>query len=550
MRPSGAPRAPTRGTRFVPDLSDEAPNLGLRIADLERQLLEQKDAAEEARAAERNAKARRQGEANRASKLEEEKKTLEVAVEKLQKQLAEGPTRKKKAVNSAQTFSDRVTELSKHVKRLYELDDLPRLFVDCLRRLSKGRTDLRPLLRKAPGFEAVLREIHLERDRSTAEHLRRNVYNKEAFALMRLVVGLSKRECALIQQAFKYRRSKQGRRTRCMLNADSAVGAPELLFDLAGIIAMETQAQERSQIRLGEQADRKCAYVAGPFGVDQAIVNSIEATKSDRTGGMVTCGSCEEQDHVHEDGRRCDCQDWIVNFTGDGALLTQGSSGVRFSEFPGNTELLNQSSNDVTDLVMYQEQSNAEHYLVLKGRLAEIRPALARLYRKGELRPRGERSGKHIKICLLADKPFLRHVCGLTSHNADAFGGPFCSCCDKDLYNFSFDKRTHYGSVSYEQLCNRAHVPLWQALCEPEPEQWSFTCDCCNQVFFYQPRGNLCPAHKLTSHSPRFPEFREPPPPALDESHHNGRPGTRCCPLSTLTATRSPLTRTGTITGV
>ena len=337
MRPSGAPRAPTRGTRFVPDLSDEAPNLGLRIADLERQLLEQKDAAEEARAAERNAKARRQGEANRASKLEEEKKTLEVAVEKLQKQLAEGPTRKKKAVNSAQTFSDRVTELSKHVKRLYELDDLPRLFVDCLRRLSKGRTDLRPLLRKAPGFEAVLREIHLERDRSTAEHLRRNVYNKEAFALMRLVVGLSKRECALIQQAFKYRRSKQGRRTRCMLNADSAVGAPELLFDLAGIIAMETQAQERSQIRLGEQADRKCAYVAGPFGVDQAIVNSIEATKSDRTGGMVTCGSCEEQDHVHEDGRRCDCQDWIVNFTGDGALLTQGSSGVRFSEFPGNT---------------------------------------------------------------------------------------------------------------------------------------------------------------------------------------------------------------------
>ena len=188
MRPSGAPRAPTRGTRFVPDLSDEAPNLGLRIADLERQLLEQKDAAEEARAAERNAKARRQGEANRASKLEEEKKTLEVAVEKLQKQLAEGPTRKKKAVNSAQTFSDRVTELSKHVKRLYELDDLPRLFVDCLRRLSKGRTDLRPLLRKAPGFEAVLREIHLERDRSTAEHLRRNVYNKEAFALLRLIV--------------------------------------------------------------------------------------------------------------------------------------------------------------------------------------------------------------------------------------------------------------------------------------------------------------------------------------------------------------------------
>lgn len=119
---------------------------------------------------------------------------------------------------------------------------------------------------------------------------------------------------------------------------------------------------------------------------------------------------------------------------------------------------------------------------MLKGRLSAIRPALQRLYRKGELRPGGVRSGVFVKLCLVGDKPFIRHVCGLTSHNADAFGAPMCGCRDKDLYNFSMCKRTHYGGISYETLCHRAHVPLWQALGEPEPDEWKFTCDCCHEV--------------------------------------------------------------------
>lgn len=120
---------------------------------------------------------------------------------------------------------------------------------------------------------------------------------------------------------------------------------------------------------------------------------------------------------------------------------------------------------------------------MLQGRLAVIRPSLQRLYQTQELCPGGVRSGIFIKLCLVADKPFIRHVCGLLSHNADAFGSPFCNCTDQDLYNFSKSKRTHYGSVSFELLCARAHVPLWEALGQPEPSNWTLVCDCCQQVY-------------------------------------------------------------------
>mmetsp|Transcript_9321 Transcript_9321/g.19486 ORF Transcript_9321/g.19486 Transcript_9321/m.19486 type:complete len:176 (+) Transcript_9321:429-956(+) len=172
---------------------------------------------------------------------------------------------------------------------------------------------------------------------------------------------------------------------------------------------------------------------------------------------MATMGDCVDRAH-------------IICITGDGANLTHGSTGVRVAFFCGSTEFLNQSSNDVTDLVMYQEASKAEDYTILQGRLAEIRPALQRLYSSHELCPGGVRSGVFVNLCLVADKPFIRHVCGLLSHNADAFGSPFCNCTDKELYNFERCKRTHYGQISFETLCSRAHVPVWEALGQAEPQ--------------------------------------------------------------------------------
>ena len=74
----------------------------------------------------------------------------------------------------------------------------------------------------------------------------------------------------------------------------------------------------------------------------------------------------------------------------------------------------------------------------------------------------------------------------MLSHNADAFGAPFCECCDEngesDLYNYTFDKHTHYGNTTFEDLCHRAHVPVHEALGKRAPAQWKFTCPCCKEV--------------------------------------------------------------------
>ena len=102
---------------------------------------------------------------------------------------------------------------------------------------------------------------------------------------------------------------------------------------------------------------------------------------------------------------------------------------------------------------------------MLAGRLAGVLPDLRRLYNNGEageLLLDGNPTGVFVKMVLVADKPFIRHVCGLLSHNADAFGAPFCTCCDETarpaLYDFTQCKHTHYGQTSFFDLCHRAHV--------------------------------------------------------------------------------------------
>ena len=118
----------------------------------------------------------------------------------------------------------------------------------------------------------------------------------------------------------------------------------------------------------------------------------------------------------------------------------------------------------------------------MKGRLANILPDMRRLYNggeAGELMREGQSTGIFVKLVLSADKPFMRKINGLLSHNANCFGPPSCSCTDKDLYNFTFNKKTHYGKVTFATLCHRAHVPVWQALGLKEPEKWEFFCDGC-----------------------------------------------------------------------
>lgn len=98
--------------------------------------------------------------------------------------------------------------------------------------------------------------------------------------------------------------------------------------------------------------------------------------------------------------------------SGDGAGLTQGKSGVRVGHFCGSTNLLNQSSLDFKNWVFYKEKCKAEDYTVLAGRLSNVFPDLRRLYETGELcDEEGQLTGVHIKLVLVADKPFIRCVC-------------------------------------------------------------------------------------------------------------------------------------------
>ena len=117
------------------------------------------------------------------------------------------------------------------------------------------------------------------------------------------------------------------------------------------------------------------------------------------------------------------------------------------------------------------------------ARTKVVRPQLCRLYREslsrgaGELRnPDGSGSGIFVKLLLTADKPALCHVLGRRSFAHDFFS-PFCDCSEKngDLFNYTYDPLTHFAGLSFEERCNLALVPLWEALGEPEPPDWTIT---------------------------------------------------------------------------
>ena len=391
---------------------------------------------------------------------------LEKEVEQLKEQLAARPAPRGKLAKSAaavhaQKFADELND--------YHNDNVVGIWAAALRILQKRRGfDFRAQLCKSPFFKPVVTQIEVARDVRIGKYLSTHVYPHAAFSLSRLLVNLSKRECQLLNQIFKHERFDDGSKTRWKLCAGSTVPAPEL-FSLNGIISVEDASIKATGITFEQSADKWSATVAGaPFSVDVAIFNMLAQTETSRVGGLATAGT---RDDPH-----------IVVGTGDGAGLSNAFSGVRGGVFPGSTNYLAQSSRDVTTLFMYKAEEKAESWATLKARTNAVRPQLGRIWRDGELKPHGKPSGVFVRFVLSADKPFVRHVNGLRSHNHNHFGAPMCSCTDAQLFDLSKCKRTHYGQITYEMLCNRAHVPLWLALGEPEPVEWSMTCDCCKQV--------------------------------------------------------------------
>jgi hypothetical protein len=73
-------------------------------------------------------------------------------------------------------------------------------------------------------------------------HLRNHVYKDKVFALMRHICKISKIECELMCQTFKWARQADGTRVRAKLCAESCCPAP-LIFDPCAICEGEDEAQ-------------------------------------------------------------------------------------------------------------------------------------------------------------------------------------------------------------------------------------------------------------------------------------------------------------------
>ena len=156
-----------------------------------------------------------------------------------------------------------------------------------------------------------------------AKHLTENVYTDEHFSLLRLVGGMSKRVCGLIEQSIKWVHTKDGKKERQKLRAGSKQNAPTI-FSLAGINAADARAEEESGLKLKDHADRAGADICGKENaLDHAMLQSIERTT--RSGGMATKGTKEEPH--------------LMCMTGDGAGSTDAKSSVRVGHFPGTTKL-------------------------------------------------------------------------------------------------------------------------------------------------------------------------------------------------------------------
>ena len=234
----------------------------------------------------------------------------------------------------------------KHAKRIvavlnrYVPADRASLLMSALRISSQGCDhDLREDIPKTKSFKVLLRAIHAARDKQIVKHLKEECFTADAFSMLRLIIGMSRRDCGLMQQVFKHKRLSNGKRRRFRLAPDSKEPVPEI-FSLPEIVAYEDKAEKASKLELQAHDDKRGADVAGKqFAIDQVILNELEFDHA-RHGGMATDGTPEDP-HL-----------WMV--TGDGAGLSAMYSGIRMALFPGSTQYLNQSANDCTTIAFYK----------------------------------------------------------------------------------------------------------------------------------------------------------------------------------------------------
>ena len=222
---------------------------------------------------------------------EKKQRELENDVRKLQGQLAERKNIEK--IKSPSVYDTHAKEVSDYLQRFDVLDIVP-LLMRALTKLEKHfKIKLFDMIRHDERFKPVVAAIVDERDAVIHKNLT-GFFDGDSFSLMRLICKISKRECHLMFQVFKWHHHADGTKTRRKLAPDSKQNAPPL-FEVAAIEAAESRAEAASKLVLHEHTDGRGADVSGkPCGLDQAVFNAVEATKADRTRGMATAGTADD----------------------------------------------------------------------------------------------------------------------------------------------------------------------------------------------------------------------------------------------------------------
>ena len=254
--------------------------------------------------------------------------------------------------HTSQAFYNHVDFIYRSLRR-FDSSDIAAVTSAAVNKLSRERKeDFAGGLLCAPGLKSAREVLLHDHELKIADHLALEVLTSDHFSLLRLVGGMSKRLCGLIEQAIKWVHHTDGSKTRQVLRPGSTVGMPPI-FGLRGINAAEATAESESGVALNDHIDRCGADICGKaHAIDRAMRDSIRWTS--RSGGMATKGSLAEPH--------------LMCITGDGAGLTAAKSGVRVGHFPGSTNLLNQSSLDCANWLFYKENSKAEDYTVIAGK--------------------------------------------------------------------------------------------------------------------------------------------------------------------------------------
>ena len=142
------------------------------------------------------------------------------------------------AITTKQTLSKHAKKFALRLKA-YQSVDRAKLMVAALQIASKDADhDLREDILLTKSAKKLRKALFKVRDAAIQEHLKKTIFTAEAFSLLRLITKLSKRECSMIQQAFKHQRFPGGKKARHKLAPDSEFSCPEI-FSLPEIVAYE-----------------------------------------------------------------------------------------------------------------------------------------------------------------------------------------------------------------------------------------------------------------------------------------------------------------------